>query len=917
MPIVAPSTYGNLSVGVFIDDLCALKLMVESVQFNSPLLIPNFRELMAEAAHFTNMQATVPICKASRTSMYASQTPIKTKVWNNEVEDYENYDYTQSWVSLFKQQGQVDGIGKLTHEPDPNQAIIDACYNWMHIIVKNAVKEVEVFSATGITGTPGQVFENVQLVPKSAASNANAAYCTITLDGSGTGIASVEVTEKRDHNPTTFAYGPPPRFQAGTSGQRLEAGDTMGVDGLGLDPVTGDMTMPDARIVFTVTKLTTFFYYANEGPYGYGTFTDGATVLKGDNLIADYFGTELSKVLAQDDQSRRLVLLGFKGPHTPLVPDQEYLDMHPLNRITIPDGYDEPSPFMLRYLLEDAATELYDAGKLQTFAQYYLAEVEEVDARLGTVMQGLKDAGIWDKTNFFVWSDHSYQIGNQNSAALLSGIYKKFKNFGTATCCEFFMRNPTYPVRGEIKEAVSSMDIGPTMLAMAGIPIPDYMEGLNLFNALRSPDTWRNDRAALSFCFGNISAVKCCSVPGGYEPVRLVRMFNGEELLYRDDIDPLNKTNLIGQGIYRGVLAEMRLEMTRELTRLGLGTDLFLQYDAATISGGDGNDAYIVGSPDVIVTDVAGNDQMIIQYSDQTIEDILIPEGIEYAFIDPTMVPSKVTVGDGGTQVVGTLIEATGGAGNDRFEVSGSGGTGLLADGKGGDDYIRGTENKDDSLYGGSGNDTLKGSSGNDILDGGGGDNRLGGGGDDDVLTTSTGNDSLYGGGGKDTLYAGGGIDSIQGDAGNDLIYAGAGNDFVYGGQGGDTMYGEGGDDILKPGRGANIMYGGTGANIFEIGFLTESSRLEDWSAGTGNKVRFIPGLGFGDAGASGASILTIFLANSTNSGSDCLLTIPDSHVVITFVNKLKASFTAADFEVEVFEELDIDDDSGDGGNND
>lgn len=916
MPKIAPASYRNLSVGVFIDDLCALKLMVEGVQFNSPLLIPNFRALMAESAHFANMHATVPICKASRTSMFASQTPIKTRVWNNEAEDFQLYDFTKSWVALFKQKGQVDGIGKVTHEPDPNQVIIDACYTWMHLIVKNAVKAVEVFSETGISGTPSQVFENVQLVPQSAASNANAAYCTITLNGAGTAIASIEVTEKRPHDPVTFAYGPAPRFEAGTSGQRLEAGDTMKIDGLGLDPVTGDLTMPNARIVVTVTDLTTFFYYANEGPYGYGTFTDGATVLKGDNLIADYFGTELDRVVAEDDQSRRLILLGLKGPHTPLVPDQEYLDMHPLGQITIPTGYDEPSPFMLRYLLEDAATELYDAGKLEEFAQYYLASVEEVDARLGSIINNLKSHGLWDRTNFFIWSDHSYAIGNQNSSSLESGIYKKFQNFGTATCCEFFLRDPVYPSGVEIIEAVSAMDIGPTMLDMVGIDIPSYMEGKSLLPALRNAATWKNDRASLSFCFGNICAVKCVSVPGGYQPVRLIRMFNGEELLYREDIDPLNKTNLINAPTYTSVKLDMRAAMTAELTRLGLGTDLFLQFGNGTIAGGGGDDTYVVGTPNVVITDTSGTDQLIVQYSDQTIEDITVPEGIEFAFIDPTMVPSKVTVGDGGTMVVGTLIEATGGAGNDTFIVSGSGGSGLLADGHGGDDYIKG-EGQKDTLSGGAGNDTLKGGSGNDILDGGGGDNRIGGGGDDDSITSGTGNDSIFGGGGKDTIYAGGGADSIQGDAGNDLIYAGAGNDLVYGGQGGDTLYGEGGDDILKPGAGTNVMYGGTGANIFEIGFLTGNSTIADWSIGTGNKVRFIPGLGFGAAGADGADILTVFNANSANVGSDCVLTIPDSSVTITFTGKLKASFTADDFEVQVFEELDVDDDSGDGGNND
>ncbi len=919
MPKVAPVYAKNLSVGVFIDDLCALKLMVESVQFGSPLLIPNFRALMAESAHFANMQATVPICKASRASMFASQTPLRTRVWNNEADDSQLYDFTKSWVALFKQRGQVDGIGKLSHEPDPQQAVIDACYTRMHVIVKNAAKAVEITSQTGITGTANQVFENVRLVTKTTAqSNADNAYATVTLNGAGTAIASVAITEKRAIDPVTFVVDPAPRFEAGCSGQRLTVGDTLQIEGLGYDPATGEFAMPDARLVVTVTELTSFFYFEDEGAYEYGTFTKASTVLKGDTLIAQYADTVFTRLEDEDDLSRRLVLLGLKGPHTPLVPDQTYLDMHPLSGITIPTGYDEPSPFMLRYLLEEAATTLYGAGKLQEFAQYYLAVVEECDARLGEIIQSLKDHGLWGRTNFFVWSDHSYAIGNQNSTSLQSGIYKKFQNFGTATCCEFILRNPSYPTAMEITEPVSAIDIGPTMLEMAGIPIPSYMEGKSLMPALRHPTTWRNDRAAVSFCFGNLSAVKTVSALASEEPMRIIRMFNGEELIYRDSLDPLNKRNMADWDGWEGSLAALQSALDTELERLGLvtapgsGNGLYMEFDGGSVSGGAGDDTYIIGQPTTI-TDTGGNDQVIIQYGDQTIEDIDIPEGIEFAQIDPTMVPSRVTVGDGGTQVVGTLIEATGGAGNDSFIQSGSSDQGLSADGHQGDDYIKGA-GRVDTLAGGAGNDTLKGSGGNDILDGGGGDNRLGGGADDDSITGDTGNDSIFGGGGKDSIYGGGGIDSLQGDAGNDLIYSGAGNDFVYGGQGGDTLYGEGGNDVMKPGSGTNALYGGTGANVFEIGFLTGNTTIADWATGSGNKVRFIPGLGFGAAGAAGADILTVFNANSANVGSDCVLTIPETSATLTFIGKLKASFTAADFEVAPFDEIDEDDDGTDGG---
>ena len=83
-----------------------------------------------------------------------------------------------------------------------------------------------------------------------------------------------------------------------------------------------------------------------------------------------------------------------------------------------------------------------------------------------------------------------------------------------------------------------------------------------------------------------------------------------------------------------------------------------------------------------------------------------------------------------------------------------------LLSGKGGDDYLAGTSQKD-TISGDEGNDNLFGGDGNDILNGG------------------TGNDNLYGGTGLDTLNRGDGNDRIfdtdgivDGGAGTDTLIA-------------------------------------------------------------------------------------------------------------------------------------------------
>lgn len=68
---------------------------------------------------------------------------------------------------------------------------------------------------------------------------------------------------------------------------------------------------------------------------------------------------------------------------------------------------------------------------------------------------------------------------------------------------------------------------------------------------------------------------------------------------------------------------------------------------------------------------------------------------------------------------------------------------GLVADGKGGDDF----------LYGGRGHDILRGGDGNDWIEAGGGNNKI------------------YGGAGNDQLFAGGLYTYIEGGDGRDVFY--------------------------------------------------------------------------------------------------------------------------------------------------
>ncbi|MEM7743295.1 MAG: Hint domain-containing protein [Pseudomonadota bacterium] len=178
-----------------------------------------------------------------------------------------------------------------------------------------------------------------------------------------------------------------------------------------------------------------------------------------------------------------------------------------------------------------------------------------------------------------------------------------------------------------------------------------------------------------------------------------------------------------------------------------------------------------------------------------------------------------------------------------------------------GDDYVAGTNDAGDDIYGGAGNDKIEGRDGNDTIYGGSGNDLVLG---YDGSATSSGslnvssddgsNDTLYGGVGNDTLAGGQGDDSLYGGDGADVVYGGDGNDVVDGGAGTDTLFGGDGSDrmVISDGFGSEVVYGGEGGSDSDTldlsglgtgATLTYSNKSEEGSFTDGSSTAAFEGI--------------------------------------------------------------------------
>jgi uncharacterized sulfatase len=108
------------------------------------------------------------------------------------------------------------------------------------------------------------------------------------------------------------------------------------------------------------------------------------------------------------------------------------------------------------------------------WAQYYDV-VSEADADAGRVLRQLEDDGLTEDTIVFYYADHGsgmprckrwpYNSGLQ--VPLVVHFPEKFKS----------LASPDYKPGGKSQRLVSFVDFGPTLLSLAGIEPPDWMQG--------------------------------------------------------------------------------------------------------------------------------------------------------------------------------------------------------------------------------------------------------------------------------------------------------------------------------------------------------------------------------------------------------------------------------------------------------
>ena len=125
--------------------------------------------------------------------------------------------------------------------------------------------------------------------------------------------------------------------------------------------------------------------------------------------------------------------------------------------------------------------------KYQRYIKNYLRCIDSVDENVGRVLDYLEEAGLNDNTIVIYSSDQGFYLGEH-------GWYDKRWMFEESLKMPFVVRWPGHIEPGTRSEAlIQNIDYAPTFLDVAGLAIPDEVQGESLEPLFASPNSssWR------------------------------------------------------------------------------------------------------------------------------------------------------------------------------------------------------------------------------------------------------------------------------------------------------------------------------------------------------------------------------------------------------------------------------------------
>jgi N-acetylglucosamine-6-sulfatase len=276
-----------------------------------------------------------------------------------------------------------------------------------------------------------------------------------------------------------------------------------------------------------------------------------------------------------------LLILSHKAPHGPWEPAPRHAnalaDAQIPEPLSFEDSYEDKPAWQRRYARCGGMASAYkdcpdplpsmiphwpwaaqDPGRLD-----YMRTLLALDESVGSVVKALQDQGVAGSTYVVFLSDNGFFLGEHR-------LSDKRLAYEESLRVPLVMAGPEVPPRRN-SAMVLNLDLAPTVIDLAGLPVPSEMQGRSLAQLLRGQVASVRD----SFLYEYDAEVPFPVIPSIFAIRTAGRKYvsypdhPADEELYDLGIDPTEMTNVAGHPEWKAIRDDLRQRLDRLLEQTG------------------------------------------------------------------------------------------------------------------------------------------------------------------------------------------------------------------------------------------------------------------------------------------------------------------------------------------------------------
>jgi arylsulfatase A-like enzyme len=258
----------------------------------------------------------------------------------------------------------------------------------------------------------------------------------------------------------------------------------------------------------------------------------------------------------------------LRSAKSPFLLTLSYLEVHHQNDI---DSFVPPKELATRYKNAFVPEDLRPLpGSWPSQLSDYYGCVAKMDETIGRLRRILRENGLERNTILVFLSDHACHFKTRNTE------YKRSPH-ESSIHVPLIIEGPGFNRSMKIPELVSQVDLAPTLLAAAGIAVPESMQGHSVLPLLdRKIDGWRNEVyfEMSEYVTGRGLRTPQYTYAAAAPKARDWKAAPSaptyyEYIVYDNYADPFQHTNLAGRATYGEVRENLRARLDKRIQEAG------------------------------------------------------------------------------------------------------------------------------------------------------------------------------------------------------------------------------------------------------------------------------------------------------------------------------------------------------------